>query len=289
MNLTLQQIERLKYYSGYFKAYFRFHNIAFETSNMHVLDMFIPTNLFTCNQFFFAIRYVSSSESLNVPNFVTPIPLYHIGMYLDCELLRILALNHVTPREAPSLLSILRNIWSDDHPHVLFVQRLLIAYRPTGLTMSDIQSMSLGSLREFRNRVRCLVRSIPHFGQLCCLCGGNCPDIVLRCCTQRFVFSLAHYSCLRIRIIVFSQTRCSRCNYCYESCPPRHYFESRQWFYHLYPRETIPSGRPTAYVAMLETFISFFPYLRAEYESHISELPTIQNYYDARKGYWRPG
>tara|TARA_B110000881_G_C18499385_1_gene476020 strand:- start:161 stop:1060 length:900 start_codon:yes stop_codon:yes gene_type:complete len=299
MELTLRDIERLRSQSGYFKAYFHFHNVECRLLNCLQLEICIPQRFFNATEFYTAIDYLLySSVPKVIPYSITPIKLYSIGLYIDSDLLKMLALCRITPRGAPGFLTyMLKCVLSTKYksatvdrfingPDVSFVIDVICYY--CHLQRSEvIDAINPGpngdfNVRNLKTKVRYTARRVVR--GICCLCGELYPDIKLSCCRR----DQAHYTCFKMHIIAFSYVACPRCNGVHNICPPfndctKVTMDEHRQYRHL--QQTCPGP----YAAMLGEFVHFFPRLEQQYNDHLGEKAALLSVPPLQRPYGRPG
>ena len=274
ITLSSDQIRTLYNNSAYFKGMCRRNDSIQSSADLHLIsevcEIWIPLkgnktlSYFTSDQLSSAILFLASSDQrpINIPRSIPPLALYHMGLFLQSDLLIYLALSLVTPIAAPDMLKALLEIYprlhGNTHPHVTFILQLISHYTK----MSHNQIIRLANVplgRALRDRVRGIIRqgtSISKF--FCSICGCQYPNILLPCC-----HFTAHFHCLHERLMVCGQFTCNKCNHTYEAfyagiMRPHDYYQVRLTPAH---REPPDANFPNPYKNMFDLFIQHFPQL----------------------------
>ena len=172
---------------------------------------------FTPTQMKGAIFFLASSDDCpyHIPRNIPPLTLYHLGLFLQSNILIYLALTFVTPLAAQdmlkSVLDIYPNLHQNMHPHITFLMQFISHY--TIMTQDQrarLINVPLG--RVLRDEVRGVIYSGTTISKfLCNICGCQYPNIILNCCQYP-----VHFHCLHERLMVCGQNNCRQCNFHYK-------------------------------------------------------------------------
>lgn len=232
MDLTFPQFRTLYRHSEYIQALCRF-NESLQTFTCEGLDqelsdydidIQIPFRghntraYFTTEQLCDALYCLAQSEirPISVPRTISPVTLYHIGLFLQSKFLRLLALNSANPAYAADMIKSLLDIYSgpgDAHPDVTYLKELISHYTQIPAPEVIILAKSPAT-RVLRDQVRGALRVGTTVSTLHCLiCSQKFPTIFLQCCHYP-----VHYVCLQERLSVLGYFQCRNleCNYLYD-------------------------------------------------------------------------
>ena len=229
LTLNNRQIKTLHRHSVYFQALHR-SKFGIDTSDdlqglpdghidiqiplcrHHTIEHFSPLELRA------TIFCLAQSEhcTMSIPTNLSPLQLYHIGLFLQSAFLLHLALNLSTPLYAADFILGLLHIYSSPgfiHPHITYLLGLIRHY--THMSIDDILSLAQNPLnRALRDRVRGELRTGHALSRFFCLiCGNQCPNIILHCCRYA-----VHFHCFQERMQVLGSYTCpnGHCNHKYE-------------------------------------------------------------------------
>ncbi len=281
LTLTLDQTTNLYKHSDYFKGMCRFLNIHspdnLDSLPDNELQITIPlrkhntTSYFTPEQMATAITFLANCDYrlVEIPHTIPPLALYHIGLYLQSDLLIHLSLNFITPKGAPtmlqSLLDIYPNLQSHTHPHIKLILQLISYY--TNISQNELlRLVNIPLGRALRDTVRGAIRGNNAISrELCSVCGHQYPNIKLFCC--RFP---VHYHCFHERMTVCGQYRCMSCNHKYEAfyadlMHPADYYPVRYT-----PAHDIPPNPdfPNPNTEIFDLLLQHFPLIRYTVEQN---------------------
>ena len=262
-----ENFRRLRERSDYFSGLCRFEStntaVGFPTC-LGCPDR--PLCRVTMQDWHYALKYLLSSRGNRQICSLTPLALYHIGLYLGSDTLLNLALCVLTPKDAPMFLQHI-----SDLDHCRYVQHIISWY-------DDIENV--------------IKR------QVCLFCGGKIPNIKLPCCQVP-----VHYMCLESRIRGFLKYHCPKCNHLVSEIRPqtmyvsvrrphrplaRHTGSSKS-LSHTHNRQTQGAGasqhEDSPYSVMVRTFISKY-HPNAEYlQAHLDMFVVLQKDEQSQRGH----
>ncbi len=176
------QKKTLERRSGYFKSMFRF-NQTVHSSPSDFLMVKLPNArssgkgaYFSLDEMQCAIAFLASSTN-TIPYNITPIALYHLGLFLDAEILVILALITLTHCRASTFIFNLLDIYplgsitQQEHSHVTYCIQLITHY--TGFSRQTILDMVSKTSRKEKKNVHCVMQFVSPYESM--LLGTTSP------------------------------------------------------------------------------------------------------------------